>query len=196
MGELGAPQPAYIRRTVQVHRSSNRRPHAALVEFLDLSADLARAASACKEPEGLTKAGKLAFKLYEAKTHFQDTCVYVIGPSDPGIEISKIGVTVNPFGRLAQLQIGNWHRLELKGIMWVLGKATTVERNAHLAAKEMDVWLSGEWMALPGDDAVELALKAARYSKAWVADSNAFLRNMGARVAAVGRTAVVGRENR
>lgn len=184
----------YVARTIRVTRPHKLKSYPAEVDFLDLSGDLVGARVACADFEALTKAARLAYKLYEAKTHYQDTCIYIIGPSDPGVDIHKIGLTVNPYGRLSQLQIGNWHRLEVKGLIWPYNKAVTIERNAHLAAKEMGIWLSGEWLALGVDDAIELALKAARYSKVMVADSDAYLRNMGARVAAVGKAAIIGRE--
>jgi hypothetical protein len=184
----------YRRLNVGVHRPNSMVVRRAQVEVFDLSGDLSPAVALCMAPEGIIKTSKVAEKLYEAKAYNMDNCIYVIGPDDDEIDAHKIGITCNPWVRLSSLQIGNWHRLRIKALIWATKAAGVAEKLAHKAAGEMELMLNGEWVNMNAADATELALKAARYGKVNVCDGEAYLRNLGARTAAIGRNSVAGRE--
>lgn len=157
-------------------------------EVLDLSGDLDQAVAACMDGAEIYKSANLTRILWNTEVRHAAQCVYVIGPVDPGIDIHKIGFGHSPSARLTAIQVGNWHRLEVKALLWVYGGANKIEQTALRAAGEMDLRLGGEWVDMSARDATELALKAARYEKADVSDSAAYLRNLGSRAEAVAKT--------
>lgn len=91
-----------------------------------------------------------------ASPEIEDRSVYVIGCTGQPI---KIGIARDPYKRLADLQVGFPHKLQLYWSVVIAGTAAvTVERAAHkrLAAKR----LNGEWFDVDPDDAIE-AIKVA-----------------------------------
>ena len=94
--------------------------------------------------------------------------IYAIAASEDGP--TKIGVTQSLEERLAQLQTGSWQRLIPYGYRLAIPKtggtlrvsmaaalkegAMGLERQAHKALKEMELWLSGEWFDISPAEAL------------------------------------------
>lgn len=118
-------------------------------------------------------------------------CVYVVGPAELASPVSKIGVANNPLYRLSSLQTGNWNRLTIRALLWLVAdssdKASEIERASFLAASEMDARIISEWVAMDAQEASELIVKAARYVGAAVCTSKMMLENFASRVDALHR---------
>lgn len=76
----------------------------------------------------------------------QKYCVYVIAPD--GQWPVKIGISHSPRARLANLQSGNWKRLEVSHCFWTESEADAraVEQAVHRDYSEQKKWLLGEWV--------------------------------------------------
>lgn len=102
--------------------------------------------------------------------------VYVITPKC-GYP-SKIGVTGTPSIRLAMLQVGNWHPLEMRDFVFaadftrrvsrwdrvcnfVSNAAFQLEMDTHKALAEMDMHLNGEWFDVTAEEASAVIRKVA-----------------------------------
>lgn len=144
--------------------------------------DVSRLASLCMGQEAMLRAAKLAEVI---SNDVSMRCVYVI--TTPELPVCKIGVCVQPLARLSQLQVGNWNRLHVAGLLWVVAKGHVldIEKAAHKAADEMGCWLSGEWVSMTPIEAMELVVKAARHTNAGVADSERWMDGLAMRVSAV-----------
>lgn len=109
--------------------------------------------------------------------------VYLIAPDD--LDVVKVGIAADPRLRLSALQVGNWNKLSVRGLLWFDGSAGDVERLVHQAAAEMNISVRGEWIGAPIAEAAELVLKAARYSKRKCYDSDIWIKNWSSRVGAL-----------
>lgn len=79
-------------------------------------------------------------------------CIYVIAPD--GQWPVKVGISHNPSLRLANLQVGNWKRLEVARCFWTHTEADArlIEQAVHRDYTEQKKWLLGEWIdARPAD---------------------------------------------
>lgn len=152
------------------------------VEALNLKSDLKDLSALILDEAANFRAMELASKL-AASSGTPFGAVYLIAAEDMGIV--KVGVATDPRFRLCTLQIGNWHQLFVKGLLWVDSGAGGIERLVHRAAKEMDISIRGEWIEASVEQAAELVLKAARYDKARCYDSAAWIKNWSSRVDAL-----------
>lgn len=167
--------------TIRLKRGGHGKPFPAQVKALDLSGDLARASKLLLNDSANFRAMELAARL--AVKGSLVSALYMIGPDDH--EVVKIGYAANPRLRLCELQIGNWHQLSVRGLLWFDGGAGKVEQLVHRAAAEMDIALRGEWIEASISEAAELVLKAARYVNARCYDSDIWLKNWSSRVDAL-----------
>lgn len=162
------------------------------VDALDC-ADVKATAALCMDGPANYRAMQLARKLAEDRAKWMPSAVYVICPHD--IPVAKIGIGTDPGDRLCQIQIGCWHRLSVMALLWLDTGAYQIEQLALKAAKEMDIYLRGEWVSATPQEACELVVKAARYSRLPVYDSATWIENWSARVDAVvearGRTSAI-----
>jgi hypothetical protein len=175
---------------VQVARGSNKHGLSeARLEVFDLATEIEPMVRLCTDQDAMMKASKAAMSLCADRSSIGAIAVYVIGPKDD-VGIHKIGISNNPIKRLEGLQIGNWHPLAIKSLLWIYGYngALKAEQLALAAAAEMDVSLGGEWVEMDALEASALALKAARYERLPACDSSTLLHNLAARMEAAAKT--------
>lgn len=142
--------------------------------FLDLSSDdIASPIKQCMDRAAIVRASEIAQKAASAEADGWPRSVYVIGPADD-VGFNKIGITRDPFYRLDALQTGNWHKLEIKALLWTM-VATTLEAAALNLATEIGARSIGEWVELDAIGATGLALMAARIHRIRVMSSDAYL---------------------
>lgn len=171
--------PALRKVKVSVFPGGAGDPAQAEVDALDLSGDLAPIVATCMDEPANFRAMELARRLFDGRTRYAPMAVYVIAPDE--IDVAKVGFASNPVIRLTSLQIGNWNRLTVRALLWVDAQAAVIEKLVHQAAKEMEIYLRGEWLAASPFDATELVLKAARHAKLPCYDSVTWMNNLGAR---------------
>lgn len=85
-------------------------------------------------------------------------CVYVIQWENDGPV--KIGMAIDPWFRLKELQTANWGELFLRALVPTPCRPKIVERTAHRLAYPH--WLRGEWFDLTPLEAVSTILDAAK----------------------------------
>ena len=101
--------------------------------------------------------------------------IYVIGPK--GDEVSKIGISRNPLGRLSGLRSSNYNPLEIKALFWVVtGYAGAVEKAALRSAKHLGLKRRGEWIDASPDMASLFVVAAAKALNAGICDSAMWMR--------------------
>lgn len=72
----------------------------------------------------------------------------------------KIGISADPYGRLAQLQTGSAHKLEFAWIGAPQGQAMGIEHDAHVMLNKYQC--NGEWFDITPDAAVGAVSAAAQ----------------------------------
>lgn len=91
-------------------------------------------------------------------------CIYFIGPVD-GSPL-KIGISLNPFSRLIELQIGNWEELVLHGVIWAdFEDAEKIEKTSHKIADKSGILARGEWVWGSLETCIDLVMEAAQKKK-------------------------------
>lgn len=178
MEELG------LHKTVNIQLRQGRYgdPFLAPVETLNLKSDLKELSALILDEAANFRAMELASKLCATPgTPFG--AVYLVAAEDLGIV--KVGIAADPRNRLCTLQIGNWNKLFVKGLLWVDKGAGGIERLVHQAAREMGISIRGEWIEASVEQAAELVLKAARYDRARCYDSAVWMKNWANRVDAL-----------
>lgn len=75
------------------------------------------------------------------------TAVYVIGDETDGP--CKVGISRNPWKRLAQLKTGHHRRLRLYGVYWMATRQTALAAEAAVKAVYAAQRLAGEWYSKP-----------------------------------------------
>lgn len=153
------------------------------VECLRLTGDLTRQVEACLDSRANSQAVNVVQEFSLNRSRCPDRAVYVIAADDIGI--CKVGSAANPFQRLIELQVGNWHQLKIHGLVWFDRRATQVEKLVHSAAREMNIYIRGEWIETNPSEACELILKAARYDGQNAYDSASWVKNWSSRAAAL-----------
>lgn len=84
---------------------------------------------------------------------------YVI--SSEGSDRSKVGYTTNPVSRLKALSTGLPEKPKVYGLFWSFQQpAGIIEHTVLSKARRDGIRRNGEWLALPGDEAVRYALEA------------------------------------
>ncbi len=172
------------RTTIQLKRGRFGETYSAEVLALDLSGGLSPALASILNDSANAKALALANTLKSEPGH-SFGAVYMIGPEDSGLDVVKVGIADDPRKRLCELQVGNWNKLEVKGLLWFDSGPGGVERLVHKAAAEMGIGLRGEWLATSIGEAAMLVLKAARYSGRVCYDSDIWLKNWANRLEAL-----------
>lgn len=170
--------------TISLKRGGTGRSFTAQVQALDLTGDLGAAARILQDGPANTRAMSLASKMCASKAMSPCQAVYLIAPDD-GLEVVKVGTAADPACRLVTLQIGNWNKLAVHGLLWLDRGAGGVERLVHEAAKEMGIAVRGEWLSCSLAEASELVLKAARFAKIPCYDSDIWIKNWASRVDAL-----------
>lgn len=167
--------------TVWGTRHSNKAQ--ADVMALDLKADIEAQKALILDKSENFRAAELADRI-KSPNQAAFTAFYLVSP-DEDFGVVKIGIADNPKVRLCGLQVGNWHKLEIRALLWFNSAAADVERTALRAAKEMGIRLRGEWLACSIDEAALLMLKAARYEGYPCYDSKVWIENWASRLDAV-----------
>lgn len=163
--------------------ASSRRKYHSEENCFKLGQDLSGFADLCREPESIAKACGFTSQMREEEIGGRHG-LYVVGVD--GIPVSKIGVSRCPVLRRDCLQQNHWADLSLHAVLWCcVKKAETIEGTALKAAEEMGVRLNGEWVAMEPSEALELLLKAARYTKLPVCDSATWMANWNVRTRAL-----------
>jgi hypothetical protein len=175
--------PVKVRRTISIRLQSGFLP--VEVDALDLN-HVAAAVDLCLDGAANFRAMELAARIADDRAKHMPSAVYVVAPEDA--PVCKIGIAQNPRVRLIGLQNGNWHQLSIASLLWTDGSAYEIEQTALRAAKEMGIYLRGEWIEADSREATELALKAARYLGMVVYDSATWLDNWALRLQAVAKS--------
>jgi hypothetical protein len=153
------------------------------VDALEL-ADIPATAKRCMDGAANFRAMELAGKIADDRAKGMPSAVYIVAPAD--VPVCKIGIAADPASRLLSLQGGNWNQLGVAALLWGdVGVAYEIEQLALRAAKEMDIYLRGEWIAADPAEACEIVLKAARHCGKPVFDSETWLGNWSVRLNAV-----------
>lgn len=166
-------------RIGEFRRKINGEARTVMLEYADPTrADAEKFAENLTKYECVDRASLLCARAFDMKTPPHESAVYVITNEDK--TMSKIGVAKHPLRRLSGLQSGNWQRLYIAGLCWVLdGAVYGVENLALRVAKRMEKRLKGEWMEAPPQDAAFiLASTALSIPSVKVADSGMWLRNL------------------
>jgi hypothetical protein len=157
--------------------------------------DITATTDLCMDGFANSRAMELASKFHDDRTKGLPSAVYVVAAEH--IPVCKIGVATNPIGRLLSLQIGNWHELSVESLLWFDNGAVEIEQTALRAAKEMGIYLRGEWVEATAREAAELVVKAARHIGKPAYDSETWIENWSARVNALaeakGRSEAIGK---
>lgn len=167
---------------IRLKRGRFGDPFYASVSALNLSGNLSPAVKLVTDDAANFRAMELAGKLKDSPGS-PFSAVYLIAPDD--MDVVKIGHATDPKMRLSLLQVGNWHQLSVKGLLWVDSGPGLIEGLAHQAAIEMGIRIRGEWFEASIEEAAELVLKAARYGKKTCYDSDIWVKNWSSRVDAL-----------
>jgi hypothetical protein len=106
---------------------------------------------------GMDIAPETMLWLVDWKAYGKPYCsLYVVTP-DNGWPC-KVGVSVHPYKRVAQLQTSVWKPLEVAGCFWLptVADAKTLERKLHETLTEENKWLHGEWFDMRPEDVLPL----------------------------------------
>ena len=123
-------------------------------------------ASVLMDAEAMGRANSIVSSNTQAFGDF--AAVYFIGLRNS--RVTKIGFSNNPASRIRQLQTALWDDVVCHGLIWA---PFNVETKALRLAKRESLRLRGEWVNLPADEAVGLALTAMEGHEAF-ADSLTF----------------------
>lgn len=82
--------------------------------------------------------------------------LYVVAPD--GRWPCKVGISVNAYKRLAELQVSVWKPLSVVSCFWLktIKEARELEKQVHRRLTGDDVWLHGEWFDMRPRDAKEM----------------------------------------
>ncbi len=99
--------------------------------------------------------------LINFKKHKLPHChLYFIGPE--GKPFTKVGISVNPYKRLAEIQTGSWEPVKIHGSFWLetVHQARKMEKELHTRMQNAGLHSAGEWFAIRPKDAIEEAYVA------------------------------------
>jgi len=100
------------------------------------------------------------------------SCCYVIGSE--GSAQAKIGRSCNPYSRIKGLATAFPQKPKIYGLFWSLGhSAAQIELMALRAATQIGIRANGEWVSLPGPEAVAFVLEVS-WGKSVFVDSREF----------------------
>jgi hypothetical protein len=99
--------------------------------------------------------------LIDFKKYKMSHChLYFIGPENP--KVVKVGISVNPYKRLIDIQTGCWAPVSIQGSFWLetVHQARKLEKEIHKRLSEGGLHSAGEWFKLSAQEAVEEAVIA------------------------------------
>ncbi len=156
------------------NQSNNRREM-----MFDLGDSFEAETVACTKPEGLASAFGMLEALEEAKPKYGGTfrCLYIFHAE--GTKFCKIGVSVNPIRRVADIQSANPVPVSLYACVFSpVMKAGSLEQKVLQEALEDGVRAEGEWIRATPQDALERVFRLAKRECMPICDASTWFENM------------------
>ena len=176
MGNLTQPKVKQTREIAQFGVSVE-------LESFDLSSGIDKILPCFRDEVGIAQALGMMRAMGGDKAKGLERAVYVIGVEDR--DISKIGVSADPMGRLGDLQGCHYRKLYLHGLVFPVRRhSVSIEQAALRTAREAGNGLNGEWVSMKPQDALRLVVETARDGKWNITDARGWYRNVICRVKA------------
>lgn len=150
----------------------------------DLSKPLESFVPILRDAERYSKAFGMLKAFGESGSKNNEKAVYILGVEGRGI--SKIGVSFDPLKRYADIQSSNYRKLYIHAVIFCpTRKSVSIEQAVLRNAESCDKRLNGEWVEMPADETLLLALEVARENKWPVCDGQTWFENIAAKTFAM-----------